>query len=301
MEMDSVVSFFLVGFVASLVDGCLGMGFGPTSSSIMLATGVNPRTSVAMVNLAKIAGGGASAVAHWRLGNIDRRLVARLAVPGCAGSLIGVAVLARFDADGIEPILHMLLIGMALRILWRFRTPPAGGGPGDDGPSGLDLRGAPALGLAGGVTNALIGAWGPVVTPYLLHRGLPARYAVGSVNTAEVAVAIVAAGSLFGSGGIDGIDAASAVAMLTGATVAAPLAALVVRRLPVRGLGVAVAAMRLFTSTRGIATWAGWGSGRWLVYAAIIVLVGLAVPGRRSRPDGSVPRRAQVVGPSLTD
>ncbi len=75
---------------------------------------------------------------------------------------------------------------------------------------------------AGGVTNGLVGAWGPVVTPFLLHRGHAPRFVIGSVNTAEVAVAVVASGSLLASVGGGGIDVAVVVAMLMGGVLAAP-------------------------------------------------------------------------------
>ena len=74
----------LAGFFASMVDGALGMGFGPTSSSILLAAGISPGAVSASVNLAKMATGIAAALSHWRLGNIDKRLVLRLALPGNA-------------------------------------------------------------------------------------------------------------------------------------------------------------------------------------------------------------------------
>ena len=78
-------SYSLAGFAASLVDGALGMGFGPTSSSILLGTGLAPAAVSTTVNLAKVATGIAAAVAHWRFRNIDHRLVLKLAIPGCAG------------------------------------------------------------------------------------------------------------------------------------------------------------------------------------------------------------------------
>mgnify|MGYP003344004983 CR=1 FL=1 len=100
----------LAGFFASMVDGALGMGFGPTSSSILLAAGISPGAVSASVNLAKMATGIAAALSHWRLGNIDKRLVLRLAVPGAVGALVGVTVLANVDAKVLRPILAVLLL-----------------------------------------------------------------------------------------------------------------------------------------------------------------------------------------------
>src|SRR5918997_4085487 len=97
--MDKLLLVALAGFCASLVDGALGMGFGPTSSSILLGTGLSPAAISTPVTLAKVATGLTAAVAHWRFDNVDRRLVRRLALPGCLGALVGVTVLASVDGD----------------------------------------------------------------------------------------------------------------------------------------------------------------------------------------------------------
>jgi uncharacterized membrane protein YfcA len=286
VEMSELVIVFLAGFAASLVDGALGMGFGPTSSSILLGTGLSPAAVSTTVNLAKVATGLSAAIAHWRFDNIDRRVVRRLAVPGSLGALVGVTVLANVDGDNLKPILSVLLLVMAARILLRFSRPlPAkvgGGGEASEG-HGYDERGTAVVAAAGGVTNGLVGAWGPVVTPFLLHRGLAPRYAIGSVNTAEVAVAVVASGSLLASVGGGGLDIAVVLAMLAGGVLAAPVAAWVMRFLPARGLGVAVAGLLFFTNIRELATSGGLGALRWLAYALVALACGYAALRPRLR------------------
>ncbi len=260
----------VAGFVAAFVDGALGMGFGPTSSSILLSSGVAPATVSATVNIAKVATGIVGGASHWRFGNVDRRLVARLAIPGVAGALVGALILTNVDGDRLRPILAGLLMLIGLRILVRFRHPVGATTITAAPPRGVEVAGA-----AGGVTNGLIGAWGPVVTPFLLHRGIAPRIVVGSVNTAEVAVAFVAAGTLAGASHT-GIDGATVAVMLAGGVLAAPVAAWAVRFVPARGLGLAVAGLLLFTNTRELATWADLGATRWIAYAAVASLVAAA-------------------------
>jgi uncharacterized protein len=276
--MEDLLLVALAGFLASMVDGALGMGFGPTSSSILLASGLSPAAASATVNIAKVATGLAAGASHWRFGNIDRRLVARLAVPGAIGALVGTTVLANVDGDDIRPFLAGLLLLVGLRILFRFSRalPGAATDAEPESTAGTDLRGVEAAAAAGGVTNGLVGAWGPVVTPFLVHRGLPPRFAVGSVNTAEVAVAIVASGSLLGTLGGDGLDLGVVVAMLAGGVVAAPLAAWVVRFMPARLLGLAVSALLLLTQSRELANWLELGAGRWIAYLVVPAAVALA-------------------------
>lgn len=245
--MDELLLIALAGFAASIVDGSLGMGFGPTSSTILLSSGVPATSASAMVNLAKVATGAAGAASHWRLGNVDRRLVRRLALSGGVGAVVGVTVLASVDDDRIRPVLAVVLLVTGLRILLRFSRPLRAAH--DDTARATDTRRVEIAGTAGGITNGLVGAWGPVVTPYLLQRGVEPRIAVGSVNTAEVAVAVVSVGSLLTADGAD-LRMAMVVAMLAGGVVAAPLAAHVIRFVPARALGIAVGALLVGTQLR---------------------------------------------------
>ena len=268
--MTELIIVALAGFLASFVDGALGMGFGPTSSSILFATGLSPAAVSTTVNLAKVATGLSAALSHWRFGNIDRRLVLTLAIPGSLGALVGVTILASVDGDQLRPILAGLLVLVALRMLARFSLVlPVRANSHEDGQLVFDRRGTSVAAATGGVTNGLVGAWGPVVTPYLLHRGIEPRFAIGSVNTAEVAVATVASGSLLASVGGSGIDPATVVAMLAGGVIASPIAAWSIRFLPARGIGLAVAALLLVTNFRELAGWADIGAPRWLAYAAV--------------------------------
>lgn len=267
--MNDVIVVGLAGFAAAFVDGSLGMGFGPTSSSILLSSGISPVGVSATVNIAKVVTGLAGGLSHWRFGNIDWRIVRRLAGSGAVGALIGVYVLTNVDGDTIRPMLAALLLAIGVRILLRFRKP-----------FGLTVvpeceqgrvPGIEVAGAAGGITNGMIGAWGPVVTPYLLHRRVAPRIVVGSVNTAEIAVAFVAAGSLVSSS--PGVDPAIVLSMLFGGVIAAPVAAWTVGYVPARQLGVLVAGLLILTNTRELATFAELGLERWFAYGVVGVAV----------------------------
>lgn len=271
--MNDLLAVGLAGFAASFVDGALGMGFGPTSSSILLSAGISPSGVSATVNIAKVATGVVGGASHWKFGNIDKKVVARLAIPGVVGALIGTFILTNVDGDQMRPILAALLILIGLRILMRFRKPITSNTTHET--SSDQLKGIEVAGAAGGVTNGLIGAWGPVVTPFLLHRGVMPRIVVGSVNTAEVAVAFVAAGSLISAGG-SGVALGTVAAMLIGGVLAAPVAAYGVRFVPARALGLAVSFLLLFTNARELAGWQDLALSRWWAYGAIAVLVAWA-------------------------
>ena len=272
--MPNLVVVGAAGFVASMVDGALGMGFGPTSSSILLSSGVSPAAASASVNLAKVATGLAAGVSHWRFENINRRLVLRLAIPGAVGAAIGATVLSNVDGKTIRPYLAVLLMSVGIRILFRFSRQLPKTVKQEATEATFDVRGAEVVATAGGITNGLVGAWGPVVTPYLLHRGVPPRFTIGCVNTAEIAVALVASGTLLGT---EGIEAGVVIAMLIGGVLASPLAAYVVRFIPPRLLGLAVSGMLLLTQSRELANTDKLPFDRWFAYiAAALLVVGAA-------------------------
>ncbi|HKY40896.1 MAG TPA: sulfite exporter TauE/SafE family protein [Polyangiaceae bacterium] len=280
MDFEPLLLFALAGFCASFVDGALGMGFGPTSSSILLGSGLSPASVSTSVNIVKVATGIAAAVSHWRFGNIDRKLVLGLALPGMAGALLGATLLSSLNGAALKPALAGLLILIGLRILLRFARLPAPTPEQATGqslaPTDFNRKGLHLAAACGGVTNGMIGAWGPVVTPFLLHRGLSPRYAIGSANTAEVAVASASAVSLIAAVGRGGVQLAVVVAMLVGGVIAAPVAAWAIRFIPARPLGIAVAGLLLLTNARELVSWAGLTPWSWWFYAAIVALVALA-------------------------
>ena len=304
--MPTLVVVALAGFLASLVDGSLGMGFGPTSSTILLAGGLAPAAVSTTVNVAKVATGMAGGYAHWRFGNVDRRLALLLALPGCAGAVVGVTVLANVDGDALRPYLAVLLVVVGVRMLLRFRnlstsrTDPRTGtsrtGPRTGSGVGSLFAGWFGVGAAafcGGITNGLIGAWGPVVTPVLLGRDdVAPRQAVGSANTAEIAVALTASTSLLASVGTDGVDGGILLAMLVGGVAGAPVAAWTVKHLQPRSLGIGASTLLLATAAGDIADASPLGWLRWPVMAAVIA-VGVAAfrsgDLQRRRSTGDLP------------
>ncbi len=288
--MRDLIIFAIAGFAASFVDGALGMGFGPTGSSILLGSGLAPAAVSATVNIAKVATGIAAAVSHWRFRNIEKKLMWNLALPGVVGAVLGVTVLSKVSGATLKPLLAVLLTVIGLRILFRFAryTGPKTEGPESGDPDVMpeyDRRGTRVAALLGGVTNGMIGAWGPVVTPFLLHRGVKPRFAIGSVNTAEVFVASASAFSLIAAMGRGGLNVGIILAMLGGGVLAAPVAAWVIRYIPTRPMGVSVAALLLITNARELAAWSGLAKGPWIwaLYAGVVGVIAIVLLASRPR------------------
>ena len=72
---ENLLAFFLIGVFAQLVDGALGMGYGATSTSFLLAYGVPPVVSSTAVHVSEMFTTGASALSHHRFGNINKKLI----------------------------------------------------------------------------------------------------------------------------------------------------------------------------------------------------------------------------------
>ena len=260
----------LVGLVAQLVDGSLGMAYGVTSSTLLLATGVAPAAASAAVHFSEIGTSLVSGVSHTKFGNVDWRTVGVLAVPGFVGAFAGATLLSHLDGDSATPWVAGLLLGLGGYVVWRFlalggRRPRFRGRPG--------VRFLVPLGLVAGAMDAVGGGgWGPVGTTSLLSSGrLEPRKVVGSIDTSEFLVAIGGSLGFVLALGSQGIRWEYAAALLAGGVVAAPFAAWLVRHLPARVLGVGAGGLIVLTNARTVAESLGAAQGTLVVLALAIV------------------------------
>lgn len=219
------------------------MAYGVISSSVLLSFGIPPATTSASVHASELFTTAASGLAHLRFGNVDRQLFIKLLIPGIAGGVVGAYVLTSVSGDAMKPFVAIYLLLMGVRILWK----------GIKQNHGLRVEGKLApLGLAGGFFDAIGGGgWGPIVTSTLMARGNHPRFAIGSVNLAEFFVTaaqsvvfILAIGSsLLGKWQV-------IVGLIIGGVIAAPIAAMVAKKLPARVLMVLVGILIIALSIR---------------------------------------------------
>ena len=125
--MVKILALVLLGFVAQLVDGSLGMAYGVTSTTLLLAIGTSPAAASATVHLAEIGTTLVSGASHWRFGNVDWKVVARIGVPGAIGAFVGATVLSSLSTEIAAPVMSLILLALGLYILIRFtRRAPHG-------------------------------------------------------------------------------------------------------------------------------------------------------------------------------
>ena len=221
--MRMLVLIALVGLAAQLVDGGLGMAYGVTSTTLLVAAGIAPAAASASVHFAEIGTTLASGVSHHRLGNVDWRIVRILAVPGAIGAFAGATLLSSLPADVAKPVVGAILLSLGLYVLYRFL---ALGGRRPEFRGRVRTGFLIPLGLVGGTLDSLGGGgWGPVGTTSLLSSGrVEPRKVVGSIDTSEFVVAVGGSlGFLVGLGAA-GINWGYALALLVGGVLVAPLA-----------------------------------------------------------------------------
>jgi uncharacterized membrane protein YfcA len=267
--MTALLLIALAGFGAQFVDGSLGMGYGVTSSTLLIAIGLAPAAASASVHLAELGTTAASAYSHVRLGNVDKTVLRRIALPGAIGAFVGATVLSGLSTQAARPWASGLLLVLGIYVLIRFsrrRTIALRKGrPG--------TRLLIPLGLVGGFVDATGGGgWGPVTTPALMADGrmAPSRV-VGTMNTAEFAVSLAASVGFILGLGIAAIDWRILVPLLVGGVIAAPIAARITHVLPMRIMGVAVGGLIIVTNSYTLLRAAGTsGQTQGIVMACLL-------------------------------
>lgn len=222
---DDLIFYIAIGFVAQIVDGAIGMAYGVTAASALLSAGVAPATVSTCVHVAEVFTTGTSGLAHWRVGNVDRRLALRLIIPGMTGGAIGAYLLTSLPGDALRPWISAYLLVLGLVILRKALRHEA--------QATLHIKQVAPLGFCGGVLDAIGGGgWGPIVTSTLLGRGAPPRTVIGSVNLAEFFVTATISATLVATVGLSLWPIV--VGLVIGGGVAAPFAAIVTKYLPGR-------------------------------------------------------------------
>lgn len=259
----------VAGFAAQLVDGALGMGYGITSSTILLLIGLSPAAASASVHIAKIGTGASSGLAHHRFGNVDWKVVRRIALPGGIGAFTGATVLSALSTESSRPLSSLFLFVLGIYVVMRYLA----GGLRVLRKGTPRLRFLIPLGLIGGFVDATGGGgWGPVATPALLADGrLAPNRVIGTVSASEFVVAVAASAGFIVGIGVAGVRLDYVAALLVGGLVAAPIAAYLVRHMNPRLLGVIVGGFICFTNARTLLAAAGVSDNAFLLVYGVIV------------------------------
>jgi len=237
----------LAGFVAQLVDGALGMGYGVTSTAILLSTGINPAAISGSIHTAEMFASGASGYSHYKFGNVNKKLFKVLLVPGVVGAISGAILLVFLGekySNYIRPVLATYTLFLGIKILlnaflkmnrqkkFRWYGPLAGFG------GFLDSFGG--------------GGWGPIVTTTLISRGRTPRFVIGTVSLTEFFVTLSCAFTFFTLLGVSHWQ--TIVALILGSLVAAPYAARLAGKLPRKASFILLGILVIIWSSKILST-----------------------------------------------
>lgn len=233
------IIFAIVGAVAQLIDGALGMGFGLTSSTLLITAGATAAVASAAVHVAEIGTTLASGLSHWHAENVDKKVMIRLAIPGSIGAFLGANFLSNIDLSSSKVFISTILLMLGFVLLYRniFKTNSTPNLVEINNPKFLTF-----LGFSGGFIDASGGGgWGPVVTPTIISTtSTEPRKVIGTVSASEFCVAVAASlGFLININKIN-LDWSTIGGLAIGGILAAPIAAKFVAKLHPKHLGIIV-------------------------------------------------------------
>jgi hypothetical protein len=238
----SIMLFALAGSIAQLIDGTLGMGFGLTSSTLLLTLGTSAAVASAAVHFAEIGTTLASGASHWQAKNIDKAVLLKLAIPGGIGAFAGATFLSFIDLSSAKIFISTLLLLLGFLLLYRniFQF--------EAGQNTVEIKNPrylAYLGLTGGFVDASGGGgWGPIVTPTLMSTTqIETRKIIGTVSAAEFIVAVSASVGFLVNFNRLNIDWNAVGGLAIGGVLMAPIAARLVVKIPRKKLGIAVGLM----------------------------------------------------------
>jgi uncharacterized protein len=236
--------FILAGFVAQMIDGALGMAYGVTATTFLLSFGIPPAASSASVHASEIFTSGVSGLMHLRFGNVNTKLFRSLIIPGVIGAILGAYILSSFEKynDIIKPIVSTYTLILGGIIIWKALR---------NGRRGKKIRKIFPLALTGGFLDSIGGGgWGPIVSSTLIAGGRNARYTIGSVNLAEFFVSLASSVTFFTLIGLNYI--AIIIGLILGGVIAAPIAAYLANRIPVKSIMILVGLVVIIVSIKRI-------------------------------------------------
>jgi uncharacterized protein len=242
-DLSALLPFIAVGFFAQLIDGSIGMAFGViTNTMLVTMLGMPPAQASARVHLVEMFTTAASGLSHIYHRNVDWKLFSRLAIPGVIGAVTGAYLLTQIDGAVAKPFVMAYLSCIGVYLLyraWGYSHTPR------------EPKVIAPLAMVGGFLDAAGGGgWGPVVTSNLLIQGSSPRMTVGTVNTAEFFLTTAASITFISQLGLEAFTA-STLGLLIGGLAAAPLGALLTKRIPPQRLlllvGIVLTATSLFS------------------------------------------------------
>jgi uncharacterized membrane protein YfcA len=255
LNKDGHIFYWMLfaGFMAEIVAGSMGMGYGVICTTILLLLNVPPPVVSASIHSAESFTTAAGSFSHYKLGNVNKKMVWVLFPLAIVGSVVGALTLSHYGehyAHIVKPVIACYTLYLGINILRNaFKDKKSGQGKSK---RRTNLR---VLGLTGGFIDSFAGGgWGPLVTGTLIKEGRIPRYVVGSSTVAKFLLTVTSAITFIFTIGIHHWNIV--LGLLLGGVFTAPFSAMLTAKLPTKKMfvvvGIVVILMSLITITKSI-------------------------------------------------
>ncbi|AZA76631.1 ABC transporter permease [Chryseobacterium sp. G0186] len=250
LNKDGHIFYWMLfaGFMAEIVAGSMGMGYGVICTTILLLLNVPPPVVSASIHSAESFTTAAGGFSHYKLGNVNKKMVWVLFPLAIVGSVIGALTLSHYGehyAHIVKPIIACYTLYLGSNILRNAFKDKKKNGIRTKKRTNLRV-----LGFVGGFIDSFAGGgWGPLVTGTLIKEGRIPRYVVGSSTVAKFLLTITSAITFIFTIGIHHWNIV--LGLLLGGVFTAPFSAMLTSKLPTKKMfavvGVVVIIMSLIT------------------------------------------------------
>jgi uncharacterized membrane protein YfcA len=243
----------LVGFLAEIVAGSMGMGYGVICTTVFLMLNIPPPIISATIHSAESFTTAAGSISHYKFGNVNKKLTKLLAIPAIIGAVCGALLLTYVGeryAKMTKPLIGAYTLYLGIRIIQNaFRKKQTNGGIKKK-KTNITL-----LGLVGGFIDSFGGGgWGPLVTGTFIKNGRTPRYVIGSSTIAKFILTVASAITFIFTVGIHHWNMVAG--LLLGGVITAPFSAMLTSKLPMKKMfvvvGIVVIIMSLISICRSI-------------------------------------------------
>ncbi|HCN51650.1 MAG TPA: ABC transporter permease [Chryseobacterium sp.] len=255
LNKDGHIFYWMLfaGFMAEIVAGSMGMGYGVICTTILLLLNVPPPVVSASIHSAESFTTAAGGFSHYKLGNVNKKMVWVLFPLAIVGSIIGALTLSHYGehyAHIVKPIIACYTLYLGLNILKNAFKDKKRNQPRAKRRTNLRV-----LGFVGGFIDSFAGGgWGPLVTGTLIKEGRIPRYVVGSSTVAKFLLTITSAVTFIFTIGIHHWNIV--LGLLLGGVFTAPFSAMLTSKLPTKKMfavvGVVVILMSLVTIVKSL-------------------------------------------------
>lgn len=245
----------LVGFLAEIVAGSMGMGYGVICTTIFLMLNIPPPIISATIHSAESFTTAAGSISHYKFGNVNKKLTKRLAIPAIIGAVCGALLLTYVGeryAKMTKPLIGAYTLYLGIKILQNAFAKKNANGNGGIKKKKTNIT---ILGLVGGFIDSFGGGgWGPLVTGTFIKNGRTPRYVIGSSTIAKFILTVASAITFVFTVGI--LHWNMVAGLLLGGVITAPFSAMLTSKLPVKKMfvvvGIVVIIMSIITICRSI-------------------------------------------------